>query len=68
MRLLLGFRPLEPPPPPPPGIMQFFPEFADTGDGDKIGVGLSKRVQGLLPGSIVPSESECNAESSSESS
>lgn len=64
VRLLLGLRPLEP----PPGVRQVFPEFADPGDGDKTGVGLSRRVQGLLPGSIVSSESECIAESSSESS
>lgn len=47
-------------------------DFADAvtgpGDGESAGGGLPRRVQGLLPGSIVSSESECTAESSSESS
>lgn len=41
---------------------------AGPGDGESAGGGLSRRVQGLLPGSIVSSESEWTAESSSESS
>lgn len=48
-------------------VPQFLPEVAAVGEGDKAGGGLSRRVQGLLPGSIVSSESEWTAESSSES-
>lgn len=63
VRLLLGFLPLGG----PPVVPQFLPEVAAVGEGDKAGGGLSSRVQGLLPGSIVSSESEWTAESSSES-
>lgn len=64
VRLLLGFLPLGG----PLVVPQDLPEVAGAGDGDRAGGGLSSRVQGLLPGSIVSSESECTAESSSESS
>lgn len=47
-------------------------DFADVvagpGDGECADGGLSRRMQGLLPGSMVSSESEWTAESSSESS
>lgn len=47
-------------------------DFADVlagpGDGECTDGGLPRRVQGLLPGSMVSSESEWTAESSSESS
>lgn len=47
-------------------------DFADVlagpGDGECTDGGVPRRVQGLLPGSIVSSESEWTAESSSESS
>lgn len=48
---------------------QDFPDaVAGPGDGESAGGGLPRRVQGLLPGSMVSSESEWTAESSSESS
>lgn len=48
---------------------QDFPDvLAGPGDGESAGGGLPRCVQGLLPGSMVSSESECTAESSSESS
>jgi len=48
---------------------QDFPDVvAKPGDGESAGGGLPRRVQGLLPGSIVSSESEWTIESFSESS
>lgn len=61
--LLLGFLPLGGPLLEP----QDFPAVA-AAEGERAGGGLSSRVHGLLPGSIVSSESEWTAESSSESS
>lgn len=66
VRLLRGFRPLGVPE--PLTEQDDLPEVAGPGEEDRIGVGLPSRVQGLLPGSIVSSESEWRAESSSESS
>lgn len=54
VRLLLGFLPLGGPFAEP----QDLPEVAGAGDGESVGGGLSNRVHGLLPGSIVSSESE----------
>lgn len=51
-----------------PDIVHDFPDVADPGDGVRFGRGLSSRVHGLQPGSIVSSESEWRARSSSESS
>lgn len=54
VRLLLGFLPLGGPLPVPHDL----PDVAAAGDGESGGGGLSSMVQGLLPGSIVSSESE----------
>lgn len=54
VRLLLGFLPLGG----PLVVLQDLPEVVGAGDGDRAGGGLSNRVHGLLPGSIVSSESE----------
>lgn len=64
VRLLLGFLPLGG----PLVVPQDFPAAPAADDGESAGGGLSSRVHGLLPGSIVSSESEWTAESSSESS
>jgi len=67
VRRLRGFLPVD------GALLAVTPQdFADVvagpGDGESVGGGLPRRVQGLLPGSMVSSESECTAESSSESS
>lgn len=64
VRLLLGFLPVGG----PLLVPQDLPDVACAGDGERAGGGLSNLVHGLLPGSIVSSESEWTAESSSESS
>lgn len=66
MRRLRGFLPVG-------GALLVTPQdlpevVAGPGDGESAGGGLPRRVQGLLPGSMVSSESEWTAESSSESS
>lgn len=52
--LLLGFLPLGG----PLLVPHDLPEVAAAGDGESAGGGLSNLVHGLLPGSIVSSESE----------
>lgn len=54
VRLLRGFLPLGG----PLGVPQDLPDVAGPGGGERTGGGLPSRVQGLLPGSIVSSESE----------